>query len=90
MTKSRSRVHTRRGHPPPSTGAAAEVDPKGRHLPQLTQVQERTLTQTPQTGMDTQGNILSEFCIWMPALSTHLVYFLIDSNYHFEFVHNVP
>ncbi|XP_065906716.1 cyclin-dependent kinase-like 4 [Dysidea avara] len=49
VTKSRSRVHTRRGHPPPSTGAAAEVDPKGRHLPQLTQVQERTLTQTPQT-----------------------------------------
>ena len=48
MTKSRSRVHTRRGHPPASTGAAAEVDPKGRHLPQLTQVQERTQTQTPQ------------------------------------------
>ena len=51
MTKSRSRVHTRRGHPPTSTGAAAEVDPKGRHLPQLTQVQERTQTQTPQAGM---------------------------------------
>ena len=51
MTKSRSRVHTRRGHPIASTGAAAEVDPKGRHLPQLTQVQERIQTQTPQTGM---------------------------------------
>lgn len=52
MTKSRSRVHTRRGHPLPSTGAAAEVDPKGRHLPQLTQVQERIQTQTPQTGIN--------------------------------------
>jgi len=51
-------VHTRRGYPPPSTGAAAEVDPKGRHLPQLTQVQERTQTQTPQAGMVNQKGLV--------------------------------